>query len=137
VLDALQKTRALLTEGLHGAIVADAFRIPWTAIKSSPALLDFKWEDWCRSIGIAYQPEMIQPLWQPSGTLAGRLRFSLKTWLARNELKRISRRRRDQLSKEHIFNAARARLIEKVGDFRVQASKLYQCSSRFTDKCPR
>ena len=118
VLDELQQASGLLTEALHGAILADAFRIPWTPVKSSPAVLDFKWHDWCQSVGLSYEPVTIQPLWRSSGSVVGRARFSIKKLLARRELKRLRRSRRAWLSTESTFAAVKLRLIEAVDRFR-------------------
>lgn len=124
VLLELQQTSELLTEALHGAVLAEAFRIPWAAIQSSPGVLTFKWEDWCQSIGRPYEPECIRPLWRAGGTALGRMRFLFQKALAGRELRRISRNRRTRLSKEDVFNTARARLLEKVSSFRASPGRL-------------
>jgi len=45
-----------VTEALHGAIVADYYRVPWIPLKISPEINDFKWLDWCMSVGLNYRP---------------------------------------------------------------------------------
>ncbi len=42
----------LLTESLHGAIVADSLRVPWVAVTLSPRFEPSKWCDWAGSLGI-------------------------------------------------------------------------------------
>ncbi len=57
VLSMISETEVLLTEALHGAIVADALRVPWICIQTAPErLLPFKWQDWCESIRVPYRP---------------------------------------------------------------------------------
>lgn len=63
-LQDILKTELLLTEAMHGAIVADCFRIPWIPVKSSKTILDFKWIDWCSSLNIDYRPINIVPIWE-------------------------------------------------------------------------
>lgn len=50
----------IITEALHGAIVADIFRKPWAAVSSKRHINSFKWEDWCQSVGLAYRPYPIE-----------------------------------------------------------------------------
>jgi succinoglycan biosynthesis protein ExoV len=45
-LSQLAKTRLLITSAMHGAIVADAMRIPWIAIRNSGGINTEKWVDW-------------------------------------------------------------------------------------------
>ena len=62
VLNAIGQTEVLLTEAMHGAIVADALRVPWIPMISAPSILKSKWEDWCLSMGLEYQPNYIEKL---------------------------------------------------------------------------
>lgn len=63
VLEKLRCTKVLISEALHGAIVADALRIPWIPVVSNPTVLRFKWEDYCLSLGMPYNPTRILPVW--------------------------------------------------------------------------
>lgn len=62
ILDAISRTEVLLAEAMHGAIVADALRIAWIPIITSPRILRFKWQDWCASINVPYRPWRLLPL---------------------------------------------------------------------------
>lgn len=53
----------VLTESLHGAVVADALRVPWVALRMYPHILEFKWRDWCASLDVEYAPVQLPPLW--------------------------------------------------------------------------
>ena len=55
----------LMTEAMHGAIVADALRIPWIPINCYGYVLDLKWKDWLSSVNMTYQPQRITPLYGP------------------------------------------------------------------------
>jgi succinoglycan biosynthesis protein ExoV len=63
-LAAISETKLLLAEAMHGAITADALRVPWIPVTSSPRILDFKWQDWCASVGVTYRPQFVSPLSQ-------------------------------------------------------------------------
>ena len=56
ILESISRTEVLLAEAMHGAIAADALRIPWIPMVTSPRILSFKWRDWCASIGVPYRP---------------------------------------------------------------------------------
>ena len=55
--------RRVVTECLHGAILADILRIPFVAVQSSPRFHSFKWFDWMASLSIR---SPIWPLRDPS-----------------------------------------------------------------------
>ncbi len=59
VLDIISRTNLLITEAMHGAIVADALRVPWVPIKMFDHIFDFKWHDWTKTIGVQYTPQYI------------------------------------------------------------------------------
>jgi succinoglycan biosynthesis protein ExoV len=61
VLRMLGGARLVVTEAMHGAIVADTLRIPWVPVVCSPAILPFKWSDWTRSVELAYRPRLLPP----------------------------------------------------------------------------
>jgi succinoglycan biosynthesis protein ExoV len=118
VIQQLRLTSILITEALHGAIVAESLRIPWVPVKSSDAVLDFKWIDWCRSLGLTYQPTPLPALWRPAPGL-GQLRHSFKRALAKSELKKLLKSHRPLLASEAAITNVRTRLLEEIEKFRT------------------
>lgn len=55
VIDAIRHTDLLLTEALHGAVVADVLRVPWISIYAQRGH-EAKWYDWCGSLGMVWNP---------------------------------------------------------------------------------
>lgn len=56
VMKQLDQTRLLMTEAMHGAIAAEAFRIPWISVYSGDHLNYEKWQDFCGSLDLTHQP---------------------------------------------------------------------------------
>lgn len=56
VFDEINASEIVLTEAMHGAICADALRVPWIPIKTHSFICDFKWHDWCQSMNMEYTP---------------------------------------------------------------------------------
>jgi succinoglycan biosynthesis protein ExoV len=59
VMGHFSHAKLVVTEAMHGAIVADTLRIPWLPIVIAPTTLPFKWKDWTLSIGVPYEPVAI------------------------------------------------------------------------------
>ena len=52
ILAAIGGCRHLLSEAMHGAIVADAMRTPWVALRPLAAVHRPKWHDWADALGL-------------------------------------------------------------------------------------
>ena len=55
VMQHIVDTDLLLTEALHGAVVADTLRVPWVSIYGNRGH-EFKWQDWCWSMDMIWNP---------------------------------------------------------------------------------
>lgn len=62
VLQAIGTSELLLAEAMHGAIAADALRVPWIPVITTPRIYPFKWQDWCASMNVPYRPRRLPPL---------------------------------------------------------------------------
>jgi len=61
VIDRLRRARLVLAEAMHAAIVADAMRVPWVPLTTSPQISTFKWLDWTLSMKLPYAPVALPP----------------------------------------------------------------------------
>jgi succinoglycan biosynthesis protein ExoV len=64
VLSGICSSKLLITEAMHGAIVADALRVPWVPVRGYFGIPKLKWWDWCLSIGLEYRPINIPCIWR-------------------------------------------------------------------------
>jgi succinoglycan biosynthesis protein ExoV len=109
VITAIASSRLLITDALHGAIVADALRVPWVAVRSYPHILEFKWRDWCASLDMVYAPIALPVLWDAysCGNSLTRLRLRVKAALVRRGIRhRRWSASRPLVSPSHDFDQA-------------------------------
>ncbi|QDV43228.1 Exopolysaccharide glucosyl ketal-pyruvate-transferase [Stieleria neptunia] len=94
---AIAETGTLLTESMHGAIVAEALGVPWVPIVTRREILAFKWHDWCESVDVEYQPAFVSSITQPvSPTFRQKLKLSVSLPLAKRQLQHASKREPSQ-----------------------------------------
>ncbi|WP_341509416.1 polysaccharide pyruvyl transferase family protein [Photobacterium damselae subsp. damselae] len=48
----IQECKLVITEAMHGAIIADALRIPWVPVKFAPDFCEEKWFDFAEYMGL-------------------------------------------------------------------------------------
>lgn len=116
VLDQIASSDLVLSESLHGAVVADTYRVPWIAIHAHPHINTFKWEDWCASIGVAYEPHRLV---SPSPTSAdpkilSDFRRSARNLKQRRQLLRVVSRARPLLSSDTVHRCVTEGLLERL-----------------------
>ncbi len=59
VIRHIAQSEMIVAESMHGAILADAFRVPWVAVSTSRSINNFKWNDWAASVGTTYEPRYV------------------------------------------------------------------------------
>lgn len=85
VLREIAKSSAIITEAMHGAILADAFRIPWMPVVLYDHILSSKWLDWTQSLSLPYAPVCLDGVYGPDYNFSGvdRLKIGVKRSLSR------------------------------------------------------
>ncbi|MCA1993624.1 MAG: polysaccharide pyruvyl transferase family protein [Coleofasciculus sp. S288] len=145
VLSAISETEVVLAEAMHGAIVADALRVPWIPICTESTVLPFKWQDWCLSIGVEYQPKYVMPfrgLYPPGPGVRSSLRHWLN-WVKQNpsqivpkigedeskqvaiQLARIAKTSQPMLSNQNRIEQLTVELEERLQQFRKDTANGY------------
>lgn len=87
----LSETEVLITEAMHGAIAADALRVPWIPIATDATVNRLKWQDWCSSLNLIYDPHYLLPPAQ-AYPLGPGIRSSLQygaTWFQQSPLRSL------------------------------------------------
>lgn len=124
ILPLLCQTECLLTEAMHGAIVADALRVPWIPIVTHSTILPFKWMDWCQSLELEYQSFPLKRLHHPRDqrdflTPVRALRDQWRQWEAGQSLQKIANTAKPQLSRDAIFTQRLEQLQDKLEQFKA------------------
>lgn len=115
VLRAIAQSHLLISEALHGAIVADALRVPWVPVSSKHHILDFKWRDWCASIGEKYEPVTIPAIWRPQPGIRSTVANAIKMAHGAFVLTGLSHRAR--LSSDRTMERLTDRLVGSLRGF--------------------
>ena len=113
------KARLVVTEAMHGAILADTMRVPWIPV-SLHEHNRFKWEDWFSSIGLEYRnTQLPRSIWNAPEDRVKRL---LKYPFQRIKVQRLSQRLSNVLtedpallSDEKTLDELKRQLREKIG----------------------
>jgi len=116
VVEAISASDMVLSEAMHGAIVADALRVPWIALCPLDPVHRIKWHDWAESLAIRLRPQHLA-----ASNLAERL-----------EVQRIGRHtpwRRITRALPSAARIARASFIESAAESLRRASKSGPCLS--------
>ena len=135
IIEQIRKSKRLLAEAMHGAIVADVFRVPWIPVKSSAHINQFKWEDWALSLDMEIKFHTLPSLFGDkalSKIIAERLKVGKHNPINKlgRDLYKISRQKIRQnsvktelrklkvttpyMSEEKILNKKANILIEKI-----------------------
>ncbi|MEM7551850.1 MAG: polysaccharide pyruvyl transferase family protein [Bacteroidota bacterium] len=77
VLTEIRKSKTIITEAMHGAIVADVFRIPWVPAKTYKDKYDIKWRDWTESLNLEFEPNKLHGLYDNTEFVVDKIKSSV------------------------------------------------------------
>ncbi len=127
VVKGIQESEIVIAEAMHGAIVADALRVPWIAVHSNFGdYFPFKWEDWCSSLDIEYTSTGLARVWHPEdiSTLSILKKIVKKSFssinlsLLESRLKKIAINNEPTLSVDDKFKTALEKIEYAVNRFK-------------------
>ena len=133
ILAAIANCRVLVSEAMHGVIVADALRVPWVALLPLAPIHRPKWQDWAEvlELRIKFQPGCASSLteWLHASRLSARHRGRRVLQLTEPWLRGVARRRfvaqaaralcdaaaaPPQLSSSTALDRSRSRMLERL-----------------------
>ncbi len=135
ILAAIGRCKLLLSEALHGIIVADALRVPWVAVRPNARIHRAKWRDWADTVDVVPRFADVPPStlaeWAGASTIGAC--HTARTWLHRQEhrLAGVAARR---------LAAGAARALGQASRAEPQLSAdgaLDRCQSRMLDAVTR
>lgn len=113
VINEILSCDLVFAEAMHAAIIADSLRVPWVPIRSTPEVIAFKWQDWCKSINIEYAPHTVTPIWQSEDS-GWSLKQKFKEKLVSIQLKKMIKTYKPSLSNVQHNDTLLQRLNEKL-----------------------
>ena len=134
VLKKIATAKLVIAEAMHGAIIADAYRVPWVAVKSYPFINEFKWQDWANSLKVQFDFNFLPSLHDPDymGEVISRktplpippkaLQIMSNLFVGKRERDLISQLKtlatsKGFISSDEILNTRKEKLIEILSAF--------------------
>ena len=130
ILVQIVRCRVLLSEALHGIIVADALRVPWVAIRPLQPINRPKWQDWAETVNVVPRfailpPSAVAEWFSRLPVLASRLRrHAQRLPVGEPMIARAARalaqaaRAEPQLSPEAALERCQSRMLDAVAQLR-------------------
>lgn len=120
-IETIRSARLVITEAMHGAILADTLRTPWVPIQFLHHHR-FKWQDWFDSMEMPYECRIMHPMFSdkgPSGEMPlkafARAAYRQIKWTrAKQALRGILGEAVPILSADDVLPNRKQRLIDRV-----------------------
>ena len=116
-------SRFVITEAMHGAIIADSFRVPWLPIRSLNSFHEgithfFKWKDWCSSLNLSFRAIDLPILW-PTSSMRGKVKNLIKLFYIVMFFVKVKNRTDSFcLSKDSVLNDVIERYMDVILKFK-------------------
>jgi succinoglycan biosynthesis protein ExoV len=114
ILFDIQSSQLLITEAMHGVIVADALRVPWIPVQIHQEIDNFKWNDWCQSVELEYRPVLFPTIGFPDWGWKSDIKRFAKLPLICLRLAWVAKNVEPTLSLESKITALTDRLQEQL-----------------------
>lgn len=126
-IDQIVQCDAVIAESMHGAILSDAYGVPWVGCKASSGwnegeVNSFKWNDWARSLNMHVSQIELPMYWsrEEFGQIH-MVKLMLKSLKARNVLKRAIGKNPWQLSDRDLLRERQDQIMRKISELTPSA----------------
>lgn len=127
VIKEINKSELVITESLHGAIIADSFRIPWIPIYTRSHFSTFKWDDWAASMNLKLKYTYIHPLFNKDvRNKSSFLRYAIRKIYGFSFAKNIAK-------KELIKCSEISPYLSSDDFFNTRLNEMQLCISKFVE----
>lgn len=129
-LESIASSSCLITEAMHGAIIADAFRVPWAPIFAYNYLHEkdvayFKWRDWLSTINVKFNPVVLPNLWenQEKHLLIHKIKEIIKINIINKKIRKIVNNEEYYLSNENVYKDIDEKFSYAIEQFKKKYSR--------------
>jgi succinoglycan biosynthesis protein ExoV len=108
---------------MHGAIVSDAFRVPWLPVFGIDSHFNFKWKDWSDSMAVPFEFHKIKRLYIHSNPS---FINKAKGWINQKTVEKQFNKLKcyhGTLSKDEVLEDRLVQIIEKINIFKSEYSR--------------
>lgn len=139
-LKQLNGVEKIITEAMHGAIVADALRIPWIPLRINQWNYTGKWDDWASTIRLPIHFRVVPELYDPTlnQPRSARINWRMRVLLGRrtppsstrvvdfvrHELRRMAEADEGQLSDDGVIRVSVERFLTAADLMRNGVARL-------------
>jgi len=118
VISQILESEKLICSAMHGAIVAEAFRVPWLAVQTDHQILFSKWHDWAASLEMDIEFTQLPAIYpKPQPTLKGGVIAWVKASVVQWQLQRLANSRKFQLGSDRILEDRLKKMENRLEDF--------------------
>ena len=118
IISEIIKSERLICSAMHGAIVAEALRVPWLPVITDDGILTSKWDDWAASMDFSVNFEKLPTIWPVTKAgIVGSAVGALKVIAVKDRLRSLSRSTKFFLGKDSILADRLIRIEEKIDSF--------------------
>ena len=128
VISKIASSELVITEAMHGAIIADTYRVPWIPVRTRKLINKFKWDDWTASLDISYEFNWLPPIWNKNCQQHFRFKNlkreagKITSKIAVSRLRNILKNSRCYMSKPSKYNTVYESMLEKFNELKIFAS---------------